>query len=232
MNSNLKIYVIHYTKLYERKKYLDNILSSLDIPYEFIESFDREMLNKETINAYYEKDENKHNKKVSLWGKNANEFKELTLSELSCSIKHLEALKQIEMNNYEFSLILEDDVIPTKQNFIENINYLIEKKSNWDVLFIGQGIGKKFKNEKIGYRRFLPFKKIFKMNHPATNCLEAYIIKKESISKILEDLIPINLVIDWELAFQFFKKEMKIYWSKDNIFIQGSKNNVYKSELR
>ena len=190
------------------------------------------MLNKETINAYYEKDENKHNKKVSLWGKNANEFKELTLSELSCSIKHLEALKQIEMNNYEFSLILEDDVIPTKQNFIENINYLIEKKSNWDVLFIGQGIGEKFKNEKIGYRRFLPFKKIFKMNHPATNCLEAYIIKKESISKILEDLIPINLVIDWELAFQFFKKEMKIYWSKDNIFIQGSKNNVYKSELR
>ena len=70
------------------------------------------------------------------------------------------------------------------------------------------------------------------MKHPATNCLEAYIIKKESIDKINEDLIPINLVIDWELAFQFFKKEMKIYWSKENIFIQGSKNNIYKSELR
>ena len=70
------------------------------------------------------------------------------------------------------------------------------------------------------------------MPHPATNCLEAYIVKKSSVITILDELTPINLVIDWELAYQFYKKKMNIYWSKKSIFIQGSKNNIYKSELR
>ena len=70
------------------------------------------------------------------------------------------------------------------------------------------------------------------MNHPATNCLEAYIVKKSSIKDILDGLIPINLVIDWELAYQFYLKNLNIYWSKNIIFKQGSKNNIYKSELR
>ena len=232
MMSDLKIYVIHYTKLDERREYINNLLSSLNIPFEFINEFDKEVLNEEIINTYYEKNKDKHYKKVSLWGENANDFKELSLSELSCSIKHLEALRKIGIDRFKYSLILEDDVIPTNEYFIDRIYNLIEKTSDWDVMFIGEGIGAKFKNKKIGYRRFLPLKKIFKMKHPATNCLEAYIIKKESINKINQDLIPINLVIDWELAFQFYKKQMKIYWSKENIFIQGSKNNIYNSELR
>ena len=87
--SDLKIYVIHYTKLDERREYINNLLSSLNIPFEFINEFDKEVLNEEIINTYYEKNKDKHYKKVSLWGENANDFKELSLSELSCSIKHL-----------------------------------------------------------------------------------------------------------------------------------------------
>ena len=73
---------------------------------------------------------------------------------------------------------------------------------------------------------------MFKIEHPATNCLEAYIVKKSKVDLILDQLIPFNLIIDWELAHQFFIKNMNIYWSKKSIFQQGSKNNLFKSELR
>tara|TARA_B100000242_G_C43050700_1_gene490884 strand:+ start:3012 stop:3710 length:699 start_codon:yes stop_codon:yes gene_type:complete len=232
MNNKLKIYIIHYTKLDKRKRYIENLLSDVGIPYEFIESYDKELLDKTIIETYYEKSKEKHEKKVSLWGKKANEFSELTLPELSCSIKHIEALKKIKTENYDYSLILEDDVIPTNKNFINHIMKLINIEQPWDVLFIGEGMGKNFKNKKLGPQRFIPFKKIFKVSHPATNCLEAYIVKIQCIDEILNNLVPINLIIDWELAFQFYQKKLNIFWSKKNVFIQGSKNNIYKSELR
>ena len=54
---------------------------------------------------------------------------------------------------------------------------------------------------------------MFKIEHPATNCLEAYMLKRVK-GLILDQLIPFNLIIDWELAHQFFIKNMNIYWSK------------------
>ena len=65
--------------------------------------------------------------KKSLWGENANDFKELSLSELSCSIKHLEALRKISVDRFKYSIILEDDVIPTNEYFADKIYELIEK---------------------------------------------------------------------------------------------------------
>ena len=32
-----------------------------------------------------------------------------------------------------------------------------------------------------------------------------------------------NLVIDWELAYQFYIKDMNIHWSKKSIFTQDLK---------
>ncbi len=232
MNNKLKIYIIHYTKLTDRKKYIENLFSNLNITYEFIEEYDKENLDEALIKSFYEENMEKHDNKVSLWGNKANEFYELTLPEISCSIKHIHALKKIQSGNFDFSLILEDDAIPKNKGFIDEIFKLIEINRSWDVMFIGEGMGKSYKNKKIGLRRYLPFKKIYKIKHPATNCLEAYIVKKSCVDEILNDLLPINLVIDWELAYQFYIKKLNIFWSKKSLFFQGSKNNIYKSELR
>ena len=53
-----------------------------------------------------------------------------------------------------------------------------------------------------------------------------------SIDKILNNLTPINMIIDWELAYQFYKMDLNIHWTKKSIFYQGSKNNIYNSTLR
>ena len=232
MTPSLKIYIIHYSRLKERKKNIQLLLDPLPIDYEFIETYDRDDLENVDVTMFYEDNEKIFSEKVKLWGEKANEHSTMSESELSCSIKHIEALNKISHGNAEFNLILEDDVIPKYTNFLEQITSFLEKPSEWDVLFIGEGMGENYRKTKIGLRRFNPLKKTFKMPHPATNCLEAYVVKKSSVITILDELTPINLVIDWELAYQFYKKKMNIYWSKKSIFIQGSKNNTYKSELR
>lgn len=232
MNNLLKIYVIHYTKLIERKNSIEKLLSDTDIPYEFIEQFDKEDISKNDLDQYYLNNTEIYSKKVKLWGKSGKENYKLNKAELSCSIKHLIALNKIQNENYKYNLIIEDDVIPKNANFADDIKNIINKKSNWDVLFIGEGMGESFRNNKIGYKRKFPLYKTFKIQHPATNCLDSYIIKKDSIDKILNNLIPINMIIDWELAYQFYKMDLNIHWTKKVIFYQGSKNNIYSSTLR
>ena len=76
---------------------------------------------------------------------------------------------------------------------------------------------------KIGFRKYIPFIKSIKINHPASNTTDAIIIKKDSVAKLMENLIPINLVHDWELAYQFYIQDMEIHWSKKKYFQTGVK---------
>ena len=57
MKNNLKIYIVHYTKLTERKIYLDNLLKDKNIEFEYINEFDQEELNQNNIGHYYKDDE-------------------------------------------------------------------------------------------------------------------------------------------------------------------------------
>ena len=231
MKNNLKIYIVHYTKLTERKIYLDNLLKDKNIEFEYINEFDQEELNQNNIGHYYKDDEDLFNTKSKIWNKKANKYYVLSRPEISCSIKHIDALNKIAYSNKDFGLVLEDDAIPYKDDYLSQIEKILSKSIKWDALFIGNGLGENFRNKKIGYKRFFPIKNI-KVSHPATNCLEAYIIKKEIAKKIVDSILPFNLVIDWELAYQFYKLDLNIHWIKKPIFFQGTKENIYESTLR
>jgi hypothetical protein len=100
----------------------------------------------------------------------------------------------------------------------------------WDVIFIGNGIGRRFIFKKINYKILNPNPQI--VNHPASNCADSYIIKKESAKLLLNNLQKFNLSYDWELAYQMYKLDFSVYWSTRPLFFQGSKTGDYKSELR
>ena len=67
MSNQLKIYIIHYTKLEERKRNIQSILDPFSIDYEFIESFDKEELKQLDRKEYYEDSKIKFDEKVTLW---------------------------------------------------------------------------------------------------------------------------------------------------------------------
>ena len=232
MGSKLKIYIIHYKGYPDRKKHMNNLLKDIKYESEFIDDFDREELTQKDIDSIYKDSESAFLEKVQLWGSRANPYAKLRKSEISVAIKFIHTFRKILIDSHEFALILEDDCIPLRKEFIVEIEKLIKKNSKWDVMFVGEGMGESFRNGKIGFRKYIPFIKSIKISHPASNTTDAIIIKKDSVAKLMENLIPINLVHDWELAYQFYIQDMEIHWSKKSIFKQGSKNNVFHSEMR
>lgn len=226
----LKTYIIHYTKLSERKKNILSILKNTDCDCEFIEEYDKENLKD---NFYYFPDESKFDEKIkNLWDSKIHRFRILNPAEISCTIKHILALEKVANQNDDYALILEDDAIPIEKNFFNEVESLIEKApDDWDSIFIGAGCGIDFMNQKLK-DSYLINDKFVKVLHPSTNCAEAYLIKKESAKKIYDSIIPFQLVSDWELAYQFYKLNMNVYWSIPPLFYQGSKSGEYESELR
>jgi glycosyl transferase family 25 len=230
-----KIFIIHYTKLIDRKKIMDLQLNSINQKFEYIEKFDKETLNEDLINKVYRKSKSHHDEKISaLWDIKSNSFRKLMNSEISCALKHFEALNQINKQCSNHGLILEDDAIITN-DFINNFNKCLKNTpEDWDIIFLGTGCGDWFIEEKT--RQEIPIYennkiKIFKMPHPATNCAEAYLIKKQAAKKIYESIIPFDLAGDWEIAYQIFKLNLNAYWWTPPLIHQGSKSGQYNSAL-
>ena len=230
---NIKtIYVIHYSKLKERKKNIQKHFKDHVENINFIEDFDQENINLESKSNQYNADKEKYYEKVKLWGENAVDFYELSKGEISCAYKHIEALKKLSTSNEELGLILEDDVIPLSKDFMKNIQEILNANSNWDIVFIGSGIGKEFINSKLTFLDKLFRRKLISISHPATNCAESYIVKKSTAKAIFQYIEEFNMAWDWELAYILKELNLKVMWCWPPIFEQGSKNGLFNSELR
>jgi|TARA_R100000008_G_scaffold86135_1_gene78054 GR25 family glycosyltransferase involved in LPS biosynthesis len=227
----MKTYIVHYTKLKDRRHYMDLQLDKLGITAEYIEDYDQEDLTPEIINSVYEKSpENYEGKIKGLWNEEEFKYRELVLPEISCTIKHFEAVKRVAEDEGEYGFILEDDVVFSKyfnEKFEENLRATPE---NWDAIFVGSGCGFDFQKFKLSdSERVSP--NCFLVGHPATNCAEAYLIKKKTAKAIIDSVYPFNLISDWELAYQFYKLDHKVYWWCPSLIEQGSKNGMYESTL-
>jgi GR25 family glycosyltransferase involved in LPS biosynthesis len=226
-----KIYIVHYTKLTDRYSRLISFLENSKIPYEFITEYDQEDLSTDVLKQHYLADEIKFKEKIDpLWDSNIHKFRILNLPEISCTIKHLKAIEKLSLECPNFGLILEDDVL--FDNNFNNLykNYISETPSDWDAIFLGEGCGVNFQNEKILNSQKIS-KNSYLMKHPATNCAEAYLLKPQIASKIYASAIPFQLVSDWEIGYQLYKFDAKTYWWYPSIASQGSRNGLYKSTL-
>jgi glycosyl transferase family 25 len=226
----MKTYIIHYTKLVDRKSNIVSLLSEDNFEYEFITDYDKENIDG---NEYYKPDEKMFDEKIRhLWDSRSHKFRIINPAEISCTIKHILAIEKIANQEDEVGLILEDDAIPIGDGLFDNIQQLVDTApKDWDSIFMGAGCGTDFMNQKLRGCSLIN-ERFAQVPHPSTNCAEAYLLKKESAKKIYESIIPFQLVSDWELAYQFYKLDMNVYWSIPPLFYQGSKSGQYNSELR
>ena len=124
----MKIFVLHYSKLVDRKKHiLEQFNKQGIIDYEFIEKYDKEDLQDSDMLLF-----------DKCMGK----------SMMSLMNKHFYVYKLIS-KNYESALIFEDDVI-LNDNFIENLNkYMSQLPEIFDMLFIGDGCNLHIEKDKL-----------------------------------------------------------------------------------
>ncbi len=197
---------------------------------EYITEYDQEDLATTNLNDFYLDDEATYLKKSKLWSQD-NAYRRLNNAEISCTLKHFEAIKKSSESNHEVSLIIEDDVLIFSKFFKSKLKKVLRLDSDWDLLFIGQGISKNFILKNINKKGELK-SKLYEVEHPATNCAESYLIKKNAAKKIFKNMLPFNMISDWELAFQIYDLNLRVKWLYPPIFYQGSKSGKYKSELR
>jgi len=213
----MKVFVIHYKKLNDRKTFMIEQFKKYNIyDYEFIE-IDRDELLKNQIEMFQINFPNR---------------------QIAVSLSHFYAFKQIA-EKYEEALIFEDDAVLT-ENF-SNIfnNYYKELPKNYDMLFIGNGC-----NLHIPSVNILPNVNIYKKciestswgGDGITRCTDSYLVSKKCAIKIcsyIDNLkYKINQPIDWWLNRVGRDIKLDVYWSEPTIVSQGTQNGLFNSSLR
>ncbi|MBH19494.1 MAG: hypothetical protein CL851_03615 [Crocinitomicaceae bacterium] len=201
LSDKIKFFVIHYKKLTERKRNLDNYFQLNEFNHEYIDNFDRDKLTKAQINKF-SKD------KINI----------------AIFLSHIEAYKIIIRENTEYCLVLEDDSIP-KKIFTSNIGkYLKKLPSDFDMFFISPGKN----NFNIPFFKRKPFSKVHnKKNietnwggHGASRNADAYFISKKCASLLVNEFTNSNIIdepIDWWMNSMIDKFNLKIYWAQPTL---------------
>ena len=158
------------------------------------------------------------------------------MSEICNSFSHLKAIEKIVENNYNTSLILEDDVI-FNQNF-ENFDYLLNKTpKDFDIIFLGSSFSVYLLDVHVPYDNSHPIKingdMVYeKVNHPKTRTVDAYILSLNAAKKLKNTISDFSHAFDFDLAYFIKQLDLKVYWWEPGLVCQGSQLGQYKSSIR
>ena len=104
-----KVYVVHYTKLVERRHKLNGIFRQYQIPVEYVYTHDKEELTEEVLKEFYTPSrENYNNTILRAYSSHGDAYRRLNDAEISCTIKHYKAIEKIGNNCKDYGLVFED----------------------------------------------------------------------------------------------------------------------------
>ena len=217
---NTKVYVINLYHCKDRLELFKNTYNFHNIDYEVIPAIvgnklDINRLHKEQIVGDYVM--NTINKEIRDYHYEIN-----TMGAIGCYLSHIELWKKIkEDKNCNYGIIFEDDVI-INNNITDKViyEYINDLPNDWDILLLNNvRKGNEIKNNLFKVSKFI--------------CTHSYIIKKNSIDKILKEMMPINQHIDFKLSClaTLGKINIYLYNNKDKLYKQGkTKSNIHNSK--
>lgn len=232
-----RIYIIHYTPLGDRKKFMNEQLAKYGLEATYIEENDREDLTDEQLKIFDLK-------------RAANGKLPLNMAECSVALKQIEAYRKIVAEGEEHALILEDDAEILCEDFVEKLTqYYYQLPDDWDMLFIGCGwnlhvpefVLKEnewrniFKKGNKGTGRPEHIASGWPICGGSTRCLDSYMITNNCAQKIV-DIIdryyktrgkiarPFDIWLNQTIEFNNFN----VYWGEPNLI----KQDVFKSSIK
>lgn len=217
---NLKIWIVHYTPLKERKEFLEKELQERKLNYEFIELYDKECLPDFYLNKF---------------NLDSHHFK--NLGTVSLFIKYMHTLSLVKDSEFEYNLVFEDDVIVAK-NFTSDLKKIIQQlPNNFDMVFLGNGCNLHIPDHLIKQDK-LVYKKSRKCTTwggmGATRCMDSVLISKKCCINAL-DLFnthgnnnnKLSIPLDWWFNEIIRIKKFDVYWAEPTIVKQGSETGKY-----
>jgi GR25 family glycosyltransferase involved in LPS biosynthesis len=220
----MKIFVLHYSKLTQRKRYILEQFARHGITdYEFIERFDKDAI---TDNECSEFSEN---------------YVANRRTELSLHLKHIYVYRLMMLHDYEDVLVFEDDVILSDGFMKKLAEYMTQLPANYDMLFIGDGC-----NLHIPKYMQVPNQYIYEKclhetvwgGNGAARCTDSYVIHKRCAKKICDYIANLNTKIDspnggvdWWLNDVARDLSLKVYWAEPTIITQGSQIGLFSRSI-
>lgn len=228
---SIKTTVLHYKKLESRKIHVIEQLNQYKfLDYSFYEDYDQDELTSDIILSYYEsckQNPKKWKDKVSLWGKGGlkRHNPQMNIAEISLTIKLGKIFQKLALNIFDYCIVFEDDIILC-DNF-EGVfySYLRQTPNDWDAIYFGSCCNLHIKNIESN-------KIVYHKSHPSSRGASAILLKHKAVADLSRTWFPFNLVSDWELAYQHYLHQHKVYWWEPPIIQQGSETKLFKSTLR
>lgn len=211
------MYLIHYTKLVERRvemeKQLKNNKISDFIPINWLTNFDRENITPEQIRKYIKCDCN-HSGIIANF------------------IAHIHAIKDVA-DNKEMGLIVEDDLVFVDNFYTKLQSYMTKLPTDWEIIFMGHGLGikdlPKFTPPRVTDNRLF-------YRWDTARTASCYLINKKGAKKIMRYAIPMvkqgnRVGIDHHLEEIIQKHNIKSYLLIPPLGWEGSQTRTFDSSM-
>jgi hypothetical protein len=227
MKCNIKTYIIHCKRLTDRFDLMNKQLNENSFT-DVVWYTDNDVPDIKDLTGIYEGVRPEiFTEKVTVGGWNPVHHlpRLLNPAEVSVTIKFGKVFEMIAKGDDPYVFIFEDDAyIPP--NFMETVSsYLNQTPDDWDAIYMGNGANLHAPNIQEG-------KVAYKVNHPATRCVDSILMKKEAASKLAKDYFPFDLCSDWEIGYQQARHNLNVYWWEPSICTQGSETGKFKTTLR
>jgi len=138
---------------------------------------------------------------------------------ISCTYKHYLCLKDIIENNYEYAVIMEDNIY-----FVDNIPNLINKYieqldtyGDWDILFDCDWTTYQEGPTKPDLLVYPKTNEITHQCHGGSKAASFYLITNKCAKKLYEHYIPFNNSPDWWMNDLFRKLNIKSFWVEPSV---------------
>lgn len=217
----MKVFVIHYTKLVERREHIKKQLARYNFDVEFITAYDKENLSKNDLALF--------NEGI------------LSMSEMSTIRKHLACYEAICKEDLDYALILEDDATLETDFESKLTRYIEQLPALWDFCFVGSGCDLHVPDRII--QKSPPGTNIFRKSNyysswggsGATRCADSYIVSKRAAFKILDYLDKPDYKISKEQDHLLNEialfKLLVTYWAEPTLVRQESDRGKFQSSL-
>ena len=225
----MKYYVIHNLESY-RYENIINLLKDSKINIEDVKFINHPNKNELTYSI-----------KKSAVQKNSN----LKDGWISCSYKHYLALKDIVENEYEYAVIMEDNIGVFYENIIDRLEkYKKQLPSDWDIIFDSVWFDYSWLNEEEVTSDKLVYRKSNERTynkegeiiaHGGTRAAQFYFLKYETAKKIYENFLPFNHSADMWLNEVLRKCNLNSFWSEPSLVVSKlnkvSSTNISNKEF-
>jgi GR25 family glycosyltransferase involved in LPS biosynthesis len=144
---------------------------------------------------------------------------------VSCTYKHYLALLDIVNNDYDYGVIIEDN-IKFKANIPEMVDMYIHQldtvyAGQWDILFDSSWSNYQESPIIPGLFVYPKSNEITYQCHGGSKTATFYLVKKEAAKKMVEHYLPFSNAPDWWMNDLFRKLSIRSFWVEpNNVYVQ------------